>query len=41
MMDYSSLAPNATIGGNSEIGEYSGGIGASIFHKIQIVNIVS
>lgn len=37
MKDFSSLAPNAVVGGNCNIGEYSNvGIGASVFHGINI-----
>jgi sugar O-acyltransferase (sialic acid O-acetyltransferase NeuD family) len=37
MSDFSSIAPNATVGGNVVIGEYSAiGIGANVFHQINI-----
>ena len=35
MSDFSSIAPNATVGGNVKIGDYSAiGIGANIFHSV-------
>tara|TARA_B110000003_G_C16191850_1_gene355705 strand:+ start:55 stop:288 length:234 start_codon:yes stop_codon:yes gene_type:complete len=37
MSDFTSIAPNATIGGNVKIGDYSAiGIGVNIFHNINI-----
>ena len=37
MENYSCLAPNSVVGGNTRIGDYSYiGIGASVFHNIQI-----
>jgi len=37
MLDFSSIAPNVTIGGNVKIGEYSAiGIGANIFHNVNV-----
>ena len=37
MSDFTSIAPNATIGGNVKIGDYSAiGIGVNIFHNVNI-----
>ena len=37
MYDFSSLAPNATIGGNVKIGKFSAiSLGANIMHNIEI-----
>jgi len=37
MLDFSSIGPNATIGGNVKISDYSSiGIGANIFHSVNI-----
>ena len=37
MSDFSSIAPNATLGGNVKIGDYSAiGIGANIFHGVNV-----
>jgi len=37
MLNFSSIAPNATVGGNCEIGEHSAiGIGSNILHNISV-----
>ena len=37
MLDFSSIAPNASVGGNVKIGDYSAiGIGANIFHSVNV-----
>lgn len=37
MLDFSSIAPNATVGGNVKIGDYSAiGIGANIFNSVNV-----
>ena len=37
MASFSSLAPNAAVGGNCSIGQFSNiGIGASVFHGVSI-----
>lgn len=39
MLNFSSIAPNATVGGKSEIGEHSAiGIGANILHNISVAS---